>query len=393
MESEVKQKVVIIEPAGKGGICHYTYKLAASIKAHNYNTVLITNRDYEFENDSNINFQVKNWFVNLRWNKKFKKYSRMLNGALYVLTLMRIVLYLILSQSKQVHMQWISSPTIDRVFISILKIIGIKVILTAHNVLPHEPTESDRFKYEHLYNKVDHVIVHSESNISQVKENINITNLDKFTVIPHGNYMFENMNQTEHHVIPKEVIKGKKVLLFFGVIRPYKGLDILLDALNNMKGEYEDWVLVIAGSCDNFNEYEEMINKYSLEEKVIRHIKYIPMENIAAYFSISDVVVLPYRNIYQSGVVQMAYAFGKPVICSRVGGFVDVVDEGETGLLFETGSSDELSKILLFALTKADLNQMGQNASYLARTKYSWEQISVKTIGLYEGKSMYSKAI
>ncbi|AFH49419.1 Glycosyltransferase [Ignavibacterium album JCM 16511] len=132
------------------------------------------------------------------------------------------------------------------------------------------------------------------------------------------------------------IAPNEKVLLFFGYIRKYKGLDILLEALNLLSSESDKIKLIIAGEFyDDKDFYIELIHKYELQNIVIMQNEYIPNEQVKDYFIVSDVVVLPYRSATQSGILNLAYGFRKPVIVTKVGGLSEFVNNESTGLIVE----------------------------------------------------------
>ena len=139
---------------------------------------------------------------------------------------------------------------------------------------------------------------------------------------------------------------NKVTFLFFGLIREYKGLDILLEAINridkNLCQNYE--LLIVGESYVDINKYKKIINS-DLHENITWYNKYIPDEFINLYFSASNYVVLPYRSGSQSGIIPIAYYYNKPVIASNVNGIVEFINEN-TGLIFENENIKELASIL-----------------------------------------------
>ncbi len=118
-----------------------------------------------------------------------------------------------------------------------------------------------------------------------------------------------------------------KTVLFFGAIRPNKGLDNLLLSLPRVKKSIPNIKLLIVGEpCENYKKYAEMIQRENIEENVFEQLNYVPNHAVSQYFFASDLVVLPYNEITQSGVLQIAYAFGKPVVATAIGGFNEAVD-------------------------------------------------------------------
>ena len=135
-----------------------------------------------------------------------------------------------------------------------------------------------------------------------------------------------------------------KVLLFFGYIRHYKGLDILIESLEILRSEDKSYKLLVAGeSYENEKIYLDLISDYKLESAVHMENKFISNEDVGAYFYASDVAVLPYRSATQSGILNMAYGFNKPVVITNVGGLAEFVVEDQTGVIVNESSPDSIA--------------------------------------------------
>jgi D-inositol-3-phosphate glycosyltransferase len=135
------------------------------------------------------------------------------------------------------------------------------------------------------------------------------------------------------------------VLLFFGYVRKYKGLDILIEAFAKILSSNPKARLLIVGEFyDNPNEYFDLIKKLTIEDKVKVINQFVPNEEVAKYYQIADVVILPYRSATQSGILNVAYGFYKPVIVTNVGGLAEFVDEGKTGFVVKPNSPDAIAE-------------------------------------------------
>jgi glycosyltransferase involved in cell wall biosynthesis len=142
--------------------------------------------------------------------------------------------------------------------------------------------------------------------------------------------------------------ENDKVLLFFGYVRKYKGLDILLEAMPAVLKNVPEVKLLIAGEFyDDVNNYYDIIKKHNLSDKVILCNEFISNEEVAKYFLASDLVVLPYRSATQSAVLNVAYSFNKPAVVTNVGGLSEFVKNMETGLITSPGSPEEISSAVV----------------------------------------------
>jgi glycosyltransferase involved in cell wall biosynthesis len=210
---------------------------------------------------------------------------------------------------------------------------GTRVVFLCHNVLPHEAKPWDKWLARAAYSIPHAFVVHARSEKLRL-ENIVGTRAD-IRVHPHPVYdLFTPDTMPDKATARAQLApNARRVVLFFGLIRPYKGVDVLLEALAHIP-QQEGIEAVVAGECyDDVARYQSLVQNLNLQERVHLHLRYIPNDEVALFMAAADVVVLPYRNASQSGIVQIAYACGKPVITSRVGGLPDVVHDGQTGLL------------------------------------------------------------
>jgi glycosyltransferase involved in cell wall biosynthesis len=223
---------------------------------------------------------------------------------------------------------------------------------------------------------------------------------EKITIIPHG----INDVIPEAHVTRLEAKQqlgfdpNDKILLFFGNIAPYKGLEDLIRALAELLDEDDRFRLVIAGPVKNkdcegyWQELERMIKALRLSTYVRQEVRYIPDEDVGVFFKASDVSVLPYKRIYQSGVLLLSYRQGLPVIAADVGSLREDILEGQTGLIFRAGDSTDLAaKIRTYFASDlfGDLECNGQRIREYGDNRFSWEKNVDSTVAVY--KSLLKK--
>jgi glycosyltransferase involved in cell wall biosynthesis len=267
---------------------------------------------------------------------------------------------------------------ITLIMIIIPKLFGLKIAIIAHDI--ESFVNNDNNIYQHLiYNLLStHIIVHNKYSYDTLINNIEIKNITKIKIIKHGGYLDhieKKYTQEEYRKQLNLDINGKYIL-FFGQIKNVKGLDILLEALSDVP---EDIKLIIAGKPwkSDFSKYEELINKYQLSNRIIRKIQFIEDDEREKLFFASDVNVLPYRVIYQSGVLLMAMSHGLPVIASDLEPNKEVIEDGINGFLFKTENSKELSeKILKFFNQKSTLEKIQTNSFNTIKNEYNWDNIA-----------------
>ena len=318
----------------------------------------------------------------------------------------RLIMYAARTDVKLFHILWFRKfPYVERTLLNIyFKILGKKLVFTAHNVDDQarngESGLLNKLSLRFLYNIVDHILVHTPKMKLQLVKEFGIVE-EKVTVVPHG----INDVTPETHLSRLEakqqlgIDPGDKTLLFFGNIAPYKGLEDLVRALEDLLVEDDRFRLVIAGpvkdkDCEGYwRELEKMIEERRLSNHVRQEIRFIPEEDVGVFFKASDVSVLPYKRIYQSGVLLLSYRQGLPVIASDVGSLREDIVEGQTGLIFRAGDPADLAaKIRMYFASDLfmDLESNGQRIREYGDDRFSWEKNVDLTFGVY--KSLLGKS-
>lgn len=290
------------------------------------------------------------------------------------------------------HVQWwISSLALVYMPILLLaKIKKIKVVISVHNILPHEHNRGvlilDKIANKIIYSFADYFIVHNERNR---KELIDIYNIDqkKISIIAHG-----VLNLVKIAGVSQEEAKNhlgiqikNKVVLFFGYIRRYKGLDVLIEAFSELEKEMSDVILLIAGQPinDNWERYEKLIKKNNLENKVKVEIGFVPEQEIEYYFAASDLVVLPYIYLdTHGGIGALALPFSKPLIVTDVGGLPEYVKDER--VLAKPNDVKDLYKKLKLVLENKDLQEKLKKDSMELSKELTWDNIADQTIKVYQ---------
>ena len=267
-----------------------------------------------------------------------------------------------------VHWQWLTVQPLD------VRLLAPKRprILTAHDVLPREPKPGQVAATRRLVDRLDAVVVHSEHGAARLRDELGLAS-DRVRVIPHG--AFEHMTRLpEERPLPDELaaVEGP-VVLFFGLLRPYKGVDVLLDAWRSVTGA-ELWVVGMPRM--------PVEPLRAMAPPGVRFVpRFITDPEIPAYFRRADVVVLPYREIDQSGVLYTALAFGKTLVLSEVGGFAEL---GDCSRLVPAGQPDTLAAALGELIgNEGERERLSAAAHSAARGRYSWDAVADRTMSLY----------
>ena len=267
------------------------------------------------------------------------------------------------------------APAFSGVAKKIRKYSDATIMAICDNIIPHEKRLLDTRLTKRFFGFIDSFIV-----LSKKVENELLSFIPeaKYKYSPHPIYSIFNNTLSKEQAKAELKLATKKVLLFFGLIREYKGLDILINAMEKIKTELEDYTLLIVGECyENENKYTDLIKKAGITDNVKCHYSFIPDNEVGKYFSAADVVVLPYKTASQSGIVQIAYHFDTPVIVSNVGGLPEIVDEGKTGYCVEP-NSNAFAKAIKAFYENDNISEMNSNISEY-KSQFSWDAM-VKAI-------------
>ncbi|MCF8381149.1 MAG: glycosyltransferase [Bacteroidales bacterium] len=261
-------------------------------------------------------------------------------------------------------------------FLRKLKHKPAKVILLAHNLIPHEKQPGSRFLTRRLLKNVNGLLSLSDS---VKKDALNFRKNLPTLVIPHPVYDVYGKSVPEHEAKSRlNLEENTSYILFFGLIRKYKGLDILLRALPLLK--HKKLKLLVAGEFyDSREEYMDLVEELGISDRVSFFGNFIPDHQVKLFFSASELVVQPYRTATQSGVTQIAYHFGVPMVVTRVGGLPEIVEEGKTGFLSEVNENSLALAIDQFFSLK-DRRSMQENVLFKAKS-FSWNCFAEKLLG------------
>jgi glycosyltransferase involved in cell wall biosynthesis len=269
-----------------------------------------------------------------------------------------------------VHWQWLTVEQLDAWLLPPKR----PRVLTAHNVLAHEHRPGQATARRRLLRAMDAVVVHSQHGAEQA---VRLgAEPERVRVIPHGAFDYLTHQDDEQPLPPDLAEVEGPVVLFFGLIRPYKGVDVLLRAFRQIE-EAELWVVGMPRI--------DMAPLHELAGERVRFVsRFLPDREIPAYLRRADVVVLPYREIDQSGVLYTALAFGKPLVLSSVGGFVELAEQHGAARLVTPGDEEELAAAIRELLgDEAARERLGAAAARAAAGPYSWDTAAKHTLELY----------
>lgn len=371
----------------------YAYGLSTGLMSKGVSLDLIANDDLdrlEFHGDSRVNF------LNLRGDQRpdVSVLTKILRVSAYYARLIR---YAATAQPRIFHILWNNKfELFDRtILMAYYKVLGKKIVLTAHNINAAKRDRRDsrlnRVTLRIQYKLSDHTFVHTEKMKRELVDEFDVPET-RVTVIPFGiNNAVPNSQLTSGEARQLlSIAGGEKVILFFGNIAPYKGLEDLIAALKRIGSSRSDYRLIIAGKPKGDDRYWASIQRAIHEDlatcRVQLRADYIPDSETELYFKAADVLVLPYRYIYQSGVLFLGHSFGLPVLAADVGSLKDEIVEGKTGFVFRSEDPTDLARTIEKYFDSdlyLNLKSRRQEIREYAIQRHSWDVVSHITTGIY----------
>lgn len=364
------EKIILVGPVYpfKGGISHYTGLLYRALKKKydvtmvsyrfQYPRLLYKKEQRDYSNDS-FKIEETNYWLHtanpLNWIKTAKKIRQVKPDLMII--------------------QW-WHPYFAPCYFMLCKLLKrIRILFVCHNVFPHERFPMDRLLTKAVLKQGNCYIVQSKTDAE-----------DLVSIIPNAVYQqavhptynaFKIKNTTKEEARSLLQIKKKeKVLLFFGFIREYKGLKYLIQAMPEIVRQLKEVKLLIVGDFadeEQKDSYVNLIKQCSVQKAVEIYDDYIPDKEVEKFFAACDLVVLPYTSATQSGIVQIAFGFEKPVVVTNVGGLPDVVEDGKTGYVVEAKEAALAESVIRYFKE----NRTEQFTENIQRQEYrfSWDRI------------------
>jgi glycosyltransferase involved in cell wall biosynthesis len=308
----------------------------------------------------------------------------------------RLIRYAWVAKPRVFHILWENKfQLFDRTVLMLYyKLLGKKIAFTAHNVNPGRRDANDsilnRLSLKIQYRLADHIFVHTEKMKGELLQEFGVRR-EAITVIPFG----INNSVPDTELTPLDAKRrlsigsGEKTILFFGSIRPYKGLEHLVAAFQQLAPKHKDYRLVIVGdpmkSVRYFGDIQETIEKDPSREQIIQRIEFVPDGETEVYFKAADVAVLPYTEAYESGVLFLSYSFGLPVIATDVGSFRENITE-ETGFVCGPRDPADLARVIETYFESDLYKQLDEHRQKIrdyANRRNSWDVVSESTCGVY----------
>jgi D-inositol-3-phosphate glycosyltransferase len=376
-----------------GGDRPYVFGLATELMSKRADIDLIGSDDLdspEFHGKPELRF------LNLRGDQRTK--VGLIAKVVRVLTYYaQLIAYAATAKPKIFHILWNNKfQTFDRTALMLYyKLLGKEIVLTVHNVNARKRDSTDsafnRFTLCIQYRLADRIFVHTAPMKQELIDEYGVSG-PRVTIIPFG----INNSIPQTGITPREarqrlgIHDGEKAILFFGNIAPYKGLEFLVAAFQKVRARHDKYRLIVAGWPKNCDEYwgkvREVLEKNVQSGEALLRAEYIPDGDTELYFKAADVLVLPYRYIYQSGVLFLGYSFGLPILAADVGSLKEEIVEGKTGFVFRAEDSDDLAATIerYFASDLfVNLSSRRQEIIHYATEQHSWNVVGQITMKVY----------
>jgi len=272
-----------------------------------------------------------------------------------------------------VHYQWLTVPGLDATLLPSLR----PRVMTAHYVLSPEPSRRQLAGARRAFGAMDAVVAHSEHGARRLREQVGL-DPGRIRVIHHG--AFDYLTRLpEEKPLPSE-LEGAEgpVILFFGLLRPYKGIDTLLQAFREVAGA-ELWI--VGNPRMDLTALRDLASEAPGRVRFLT--RFIEDAEIPAILRRADLIALPYRDAEHSGVLYAAFAFGKPLVLSAVGGFPEVAEQGAARLVPPEDPAALAATLSELVADEAARTQLGKAAARAAASSYSWDEAARQTLALY----------
>jgi glycosyltransferase involved in cell wall biosynthesis len=289
-----------------------------------------------------------------------------------------------------VHVQYLPMLTwrlpLDFWFLKYCRWRGSKIVLTVHDLLPHDTADIHQHTFQHLYDFVDGIICHSDHIEARLSSEFNVPT-NKISVIPHGPFFYDLPDVGSESTLRSFGIdQGKVMVLWQGIIFPYKGIDLLLDAWQKVEAQSDHVELVIAGTGapELLNQIRDQVERLGLR-RVHLHFRFITTEELVALYRAAAIVVYPYRAITTSGALATGLALGKAIVASDLPVFRELLTNRQNALLVDSHLSAELSAALTELIQDPTLREeLSKKVQEMNFGDRSWMAIAEKTTLTYQ---------
>ncbi len=376
------RSVLLVEEGGVGGVADYTAELAAALASIGWRVEIATATDHRYPGDAGV--CVHRLFPYVRAGGRLPallrraRLSRMINGLTHLAA--QLPMLRIARRCDLVHVQGGEWPPLGLVQALLLRMVRVPFVWTPHNTFDRGNVSHVRVR-EAIARYASAIVLHADSDLQAVSDAVR----GRTTIIPHGQYggLGRRDGEARRRQLPAPDSSGEMRILLFGQLREDKGVGDLLEAAADVDGVS---VALVGEEKGALASAAALLADRRLSGRVTVREGFLPIEQAPAVFAAADVVALPYRQASASGVLMLAYGYGRPVIVYPVGGLPEYVTDGETGWLCARADPGALAQALVTARDggPAEWRRRGENALRLAEERYSFDAVGRETAALYE---------
>lgn len=307
----------------------------------------------------------------------------------YVVNLAFLIIHLWRVRPDILHVQWLPLlevfPSIEIAFLRLCQRWGIQVVYTVHDVLPLEDGKEHYNTFRRVYHAADRLICHTKTARSRLIDDFGVDPSSTW-LIPHGPLLRGTAEYSRNQArLLQSLPSDRPIVLLFGVLRPYKGVDLLIEAWERIESVVPEALLIIAGGGQEH--YLEKIDEHidaSEASNIRTRLRFLPEEELIQLIASADLLVYPYRRITQSGALFAGMSAGKAIVASRVGGLKETLQGEKTARLVEPNNSGKLAEAITHLLRKPNERaRLGSVAKAVVDEQYSWSTIAKKTTRCY----------
>lgn len=304
----------------------------------------------------------------------------------YMIALIELKNYIKDNAFDVVHFEWFSIPWVEWAYIRSLKKYA-KIVITVNDVIPFNERPFERQSLAQVYKQADAILLHTDPALRLFDDVYKIDNRRAVITAAFRDWKDYTRIDKEEARDKLDIPENKIVVLYFGTIRESKGLDILIKAMPEAIKKNPDLFLLAAGEFHKVKReaYEELINKDldpSYSKLVFEHI---PDDEMKYYFSAADILILPYREIYQSGIAQFGLIYGLPIIGADIPRLADMVVDGANGVVFQREDYMDLAdKMAMLSLDSEKMSEYAARSHEMAVAHFSVEERAARTLEIYK---------
>lgn len=360
------EKIAIIDPVGaKAGMDYYNLGLSNGLNKNGTKVFLFSNFDSTLSDTISYSF-----FGQFYANKFFQAIN-------LFLAVIRSCIVCKKESINTVILHLFSTQITSFFTFLVCKLFRLKIIVISHDVSSFVKDDNELFK-KLIYNKwSSKIVVHNQFSYESLCSSIEGIK-HKVSIIKHGSFIDMPLDDVTKLSSLKSLNLDPsfKYILFFGQIKKVKNLDLLLNAFSDINMDVK---LIIAGKVwkDNFDDYQKIIKDKNLSDRVVLDIQFISDLKREVYFKCADLMVLPYKEIYQSGVLLMAMSYGIPTLVSNIAPFKEIISHNENGFIFQSNNIKDLSeKVNSVISDQVKLDSVSKSSIQSMKNHYDWKDIA-----------------